>query len=338
MPPRTHVLIIGGGSIGERHVRCFLQTGRARVSLCDTNSAVGRRLAERYQIAGVFDSLEAALGEPYDAAVIATPAHLHVEMARRLLEAGCHVLIEKPLSTSTEGLAALKAAAAKPHRAVGVGYVQRHSPMLQVLRGQVLEGTLGEPLEVICTSGQDFAALRPAYRDTYYRNHQTGGGAIQDALTHWINTVEWIVGATTRVAAQAAHLALEGVTVEDTVHVLAQHGSVLACYTLNQHQAPNESSLTVHCRDGSLRGLPHANRWMSMRRGASDWQVFEYESPGRDAAFVAQAKTFLDAAESNAEPACTLDEAAQTLATCLAILQSSKSGASIEVVNPLSSS
>ena len=48
-----------------------------------------------------------------------------------------------------------------------------------------------------------------------------------------------------RVVADAAHQVLEGVTVEDTVHLLARHGSVMASYSLNQHQAPNEITITV---------------------------------------------------------------------------------------------
>jgi predicted dehydrogenase len=51
---------------------------------------------------------------------------------------------------------------------------------------------------------------------------------VQDALTHTINAAQWLVGNIDRVVADAAHLALEGVDVEDTVNVLARHGGVLA--------------------------------------------------------------------------------------------------------------
>ena len=331
MHEKEHILIVGGGSIGERHVRCFLKTGRVRVSLCDTSDAVRKRLAEQYPLQHVCRNLDGALGESYDLAVVATPAHLHVEMARRLMDARCHVLIEKPLSTSTMGIAELMAAAKEAGRAVGVAYVLHHNPGLVALREKLQTQMFGPPLELVCTSGQDFAALRPAYREIYYRDHKTGGGAIQDALVHLVNAAEWLVGPTTSVVADAAHLALEGVTVEDTVHVLARHGEILSSYAFNQHQPPNETTLSVNCRDGTLRWDPPANRWMAMRRGKSEWQVFDYDFPETDTGFIAQAHAFLDAAAGQTEPACTLDEAAQTLRTCLAILDSSQRRAWVEV-------
>jgi predicted dehydrogenase len=124
------VLVVGGGSIGERHARCFLQTGRAAVSLCDTREEIRCALAERYSLERTFSSLDEALDESFDLAVVATPAPLHVGMARRLVAAGAHVLIEKPLSITLDGIADLQREAAEAKRIVGVAYVYRANPAL----------------------------------------------------------------------------------------------------------------------------------------------------------------------------------------------------------------
>ncbi|MBA4146791.1 MAG: hypothetical protein H0X66_01660 [Verrucomicrobia bacterium] len=87
--------------------------------------------------------------------------------------------------------------------------------------------------------------LRPAYRDVYYNNHETGGGLIQDALTHLVNAVEWIVGPTGKGFCAARHQALEGVEVEDTACVTAQNGDTLVSYSLNQFQLPNETAIQI---------------------------------------------------------------------------------------------
>ena len=85
------ILIIGCGSIGERHLRCFQKTGRCTVSVCDTSAALLATMKERYAVP-VFASLDEALSESrYDAAVICTPAPLHLPMALKLLAAGLHV-------------------------------------------------------------------------------------------------------------------------------------------------------------------------------------------------------------------------------------------------------
>lgn len=328
---QSRILIIGGGSIGERHVRCFLATERTAVSLCEVNADVRERLAAEYPLAAVYDSLDAALAVSHDAAVVAVPAPLHVAMARRLVAAGCHVLIEKPLSTTLAGVGELKREAERRERIVGVAYVQRHNPGLERLREEVRSGRYGPPLEVVYVGGQDFARLRPAYREIYYRDRHRGGGAVQDALTHTINAVEWIVGPTRRLTADVAHLALAGVDVEDTAHVVARHDGVLASYALNQHQPPNESRLTVNCRDATWCWEPTSNRLAVMPRGEDEWQTLPYDCPDRDTGFIAQAAAFLDAIERRAAPRCTLDEAEQTLRTCLTILEAAAAGSWLDV-------
>jgi len=320
MTRQTRVLVVGGGSIGERHVRCFLATGRAAVSLCDSSAEIRDRLAARYRIEQTFATLDAALEAQADVAVVATPAPLHVPMARRLIERGANVLIEKPLSTSREGIAELVGEARRRGRVVGAAYVLRHEPGIVAVRRAVRSGQFGPPLELVYQGGQDFPSFRPAYREIYYRRRATGGGAIQDALTHIINAAEWIVGPMTDVAADADRLALEGVEVEDTVHVIARHGGLPASYALNQHQPPNESYLQINCRAGSVRLESHAKRWKQMRRGEDRWQVVPYVIADRDTLFITQAGAFLDAASRRSDVACPIDEAAQTLRACLAML------------------
>src|SRR5688572_12399346 len=106
---KHRVLVIGVGSIGERHLRCFGATGRAEPGFVEINDTLRASIAERYAAAAAHADLDTALRERYGLAVIATPAPLHIPQARRLVEAGLHVLIEKPLSTSLDGIDDLRA-------------------------------------------------------------------------------------------------------------------------------------------------------------------------------------------------------------------------------------
>lgn len=335
-----HVLIIGAGSIGHRHLRCFLASGRVRAALCDVNRTLADQIAAQYGVERVYSSLDEALVSRFDAAVIAAPAHLHVAMATRLAEAGVHLLIEKPLSTTLDGIDEL--CRTVRHRGVvaAVAYVYHAHPVLQAMKQALDTGRFGRPVQVVATCGQHFPTYRPAYRDIYYRDRATGGGAIQDALTHVVNASEWLVGPVDRVLADAAHQVLAGVEVEDTVHLLTRHCdpsrkwdrhqtscsapvpvSVLGCYSLNQHQAPNEVTITVICDRGTVRFEAHQQRWRWMVRPDEPWQ----DEPGgeipRDSLFVTQAQAFL-AALDGAPPLCTLEEGIQTLRVNLAALES----------------
>ena len=325
MARRHRVLVIGVGSIGERNLRCFQATGRAEMSLVEVQSELRQTIAGRYQIRGAWDSVEAALAERPDVAVICTPAPFHVPLGLQLAEAGVHLLIEKPLGTSQDGVTKLCEMVAQRGLVAGVGYTMRHHPALVALRQALVDERWGRPLELVAVTGQNFPYYRPAYRTIYYRDRATGGGAIQDALTHVINAGEWLVGPIDRLVADAAHLALDGVEVEDTVHLLARHGNVLASYALNQHQPPNEFTISVICERGMARLETHRNRWRWMVQPGDAWHDETLPPIERDSLYIDQAHAFLDAVEGHAPPRCTLLEGWQTLKVNLAALASLES-------------
>ncbi len=153
---------------------------------------------------------------------------------------------------------------------------------------------------------------------------------MQDALTHVINAVEWIVGPARRVVADATHQVLDGVGVEDTAHVLARHGDidreVLVSFALNQYQAPNENTITVVCREGVVRIEVHAMRWQWCVEPGSPWHDEPVASMARDELFVRQAEAFLESVERISPPLCSLAEGLQTLKSTLAILRSAEAG------------
>ena len=318
---KHRILIIGVGSIGERHLRCFQQTGRADVAICEINHDLRKQVADRYGIRDAYADLDAALESEFDAAVIAVPAHLHVPFALRLAAENKHLFIEKPLSTSLDGVPVLERAVQDRGLVASVGYVWRNHPALKSMRDAVGQGRFGRPVQVVVNTGQHFPTYRPAYREIYYSDRATGGGAIQDSLTHVLNAVEWLVGPTDRVVADADHQVLEGVTVEDTVHAITRHGNVMGVFSLNQHQAPNEFSILVNCTRGSTRFEVHHNRWSWMAEPGGEWNHEPSDVLERDVLFVRQANAFLDALEGKAEPVCSLDDGVQTLRVTRDILK-----------------
>jgi predicted dehydrogenase len=322
---RHRILVIGGGSIGERHARCFVRTGRADVLLCEPRSEVRERIQATYGLSASFASLDEAMRQPFDAAVICSPAHLHIAMARQLVARRIATLIEKPLGVNLDGAFELVTEAAASGTVMAVAYVYRCFPVVEAVRGLLATGELGRIVEIVAVCGQHFPLYRPAYREIYYNRHETGGGAIQDALTHVMNAGEWLVGPVTGAFADAAHCVLEGVDVEDTVHVVARHGGVLGAYALNQHQPPNEITIKVVCERGAVRAEIHNARWLTCCEPGAAWEVQETFTNERDDAFVRQAELFLDCVEGRSPPRCSLAEGLQTLRVNLALLESARS-------------
>lgn len=319
---RRYILVIGCGSIGERHVRTFLATGRVGVVACDNRPTIRQDMISRYKVEAVSEWIPALDNPAIAGVVIATPASSHVEIAIRCLEAGRHVLIEKPLSLSLADTDKLIAARDRALRFAGVAYVLHFVPALQAARQFIQAGSFGSVRHVAVNTGQHFPFFRPAYRDIYYSDRAQGGGAIQDALTHMANAVEWIAGPTSRVFCDAAHQVLEGVTVEDTVNATARNGGALVSYALTQFQAVNETRWDFHAETGSVRVELNAQRWGILARGETEWQWHNAPIAERDQIYTAQAQAFLDGIEGRANPLCTLEEGIQTLRFNLAALRS----------------
>jgi len=279
-------------------------------------------MAEHYKVQTASDWKTALWDPAVTAVVIATSAPLHVAIATHCLEAGRHVLIEKTLSLDLSGTDQLLAARDRAARFVGVAYVLHFVRVLQAAREFLREGSFGAVKHVAVNTGQHFPFFRPAYREIYYSDRAQGGGAIQDALTHMANAVEWIVAPTSRVFCDADHQVLEGVMVEDTVTAVARNGSALVSYSLNQFQAPGETRWDFHADTGSVRVEMDTHRWGVLARGDKEWTWHPAPMVERDQIYKAQAEAFLDGCEGRPNLLCSLEEGIQTLRFNVAALRS----------------
>ncbi len=323
------ILIIGTGSIGERHLRCFQKRG-AIVAACEPNFQLGERIASQYNCPW-FSGLDGALAESFDAAIICTPAHTHVPIAFKCLKSNLGLLIEKPLSTSTQGLDDLAKESEAAGAVVRVGYVYRSFLVMLKARELLATGLLGDIKHVAVESGQHFPTFRPAYRTIYYSRHENGGGAIQDAMTHFLHVIEWLISPIRSVFCDAAHQVLEGVDVEDTVNISARlENKALASFSLNQFQAPNETVLSIHGIKGSLRIELHRSR-VGIYLSGGNWEWHELEKEDRDGPFLRQADSFLEALAGRPDGLSSLAEGTQTLRVNIAALTSSRERREIQL-------
>ncbi len=325
--PTQRILVVGVGSIGERHARCFSQIEGVSVGVVEPHESRRTTVAQRLGLSIAYATLAEALhAGTWCTVVICTPAPTHIDLALHCLDHGLPTLIEKPLAVTVDQAASLLKRQRDGAPPIGVAYVYRAHPALAAMKSAVREDRFGRPLQIVATFGQHFPTHRPAYASTYYTRHDTGGGAIQDALTHVFNTAEWLVGPITRLAVDAQHLALANVAVEDTVHVMARHDRVMASYSLNQHQAPDEAVFTLVCERGTMRAELHRNRWRWQSDATGSWADVATPLASRDDWFERQARSWMKVVADEAAPLCTLAEAFQTLAANETALTSARRG------------
>ncbi len=152
MPVR--VAIIGAGIMGADHARLFAEElpNVTVTAICDTSEERARLVADRLQVGVVLtDPFEAATADHADAVVIATPDNTHAALAIAALEAGKHVLCEKPLSpSSAECGAVMDAEARLGVQRVQVGFMRRFDPAYVAMKAALQRGAIGAPLMMHC--------------------------------------------------------------------------------------------------------------------------------------------------------------------------------------------
>ena len=141
------VAVIGFGYWGPNLVRNLNEIHEADVvAVCDSNSAALERVRRRYPAIRCETDVSAVLADPaIEAVVVSTPVGTHHGIARQALEAGKHVLVEKPLAGSVAGASDLIAVGREHERVVMTGHTFLYSPAVNFIRDQLQTGKIGTP-------------------------------------------------------------------------------------------------------------------------------------------------------------------------------------------------
>ena len=131
--------VIGTGYLGRLHARVLTEIPEAKVvGFVELNDAVAGELGESLKLKR-FDSV-AALAREVQCAVVATPTVTHFEIASELVEAGCDVMVEKPITQDVDQAKALIALARRKDRIIQVGHVERYNPAIAAV-AELVRGT-----------------------------------------------------------------------------------------------------------------------------------------------------------------------------------------------------
>ncbi len=141
------VAVVGTGLFGETHVKAYSEYHRSDlVTICDLNEKRSRRLARKYNCAWTTNYEDVARMKEVEAVSVATPDFAHTKIALRLIRAGKHLLIEKPMTTTTrEGQRILEAAQKRGVR-IMVDFHNRFSPPYVQAKNTIDAGEIGVPV------------------------------------------------------------------------------------------------------------------------------------------------------------------------------------------------
>ncbi|GGG19505.1 Gfo/Idh/MocA family protein [Paenibacillus abyssi] len=184
--------VIGAGSISEVHLQSYKNNPEAEIyAICDLNEARAREKAFSYDASKVFTDYNELLALPEIHAVsICTWNNSHAEIAIAALEAGKHVLVEKPLCKTVEEALRVEEAVKKSGKLLQVGFVRRYAGNTQILKQYIDDSELGEIYYAKASCLRRLGNPGGWFSD----QERSGGGPLIDLGVHMIDICWYLMG------------------------------------------------------------------------------------------------------------------------------------------------
>jgi predicted dehydrogenase len=324
-------LIAGFGSIGRRHFRNLKALGEKDILLYRT----GRSQLDDAELAGhvVERDLAAALAHKPDAVIVANPTALHLDVSIPAAQAGCHILLEKPISHSLAGVDELADVAKASGSRILVGFQFRFHPSLQQAAQIIQSGELGAPLSARAHWGEYLPNWHPYedFRGSYAARADLGGGVVL-TLCHPFDYLRWLLGEVDSVWGSLARSSELAIEVESQAEIGLEFSSgALASVHLDYLQRPGGHWLQIVCANGTLNWDAASGTLVQRNADGSEREVPPPSGFERNELFLEQTRHFVDVVSGAAQPSCTLADGRRALQIALAVHQSAQTGTRIKL-------
>ena len=180
---KLRAAVIGVGAMGQHHARVYTELVQTElVAVADSTSQTGQRIAAKFGVPAYTDYRQMLERERLDLVTVAVPTRLHRQVVEHALEAGVHVLVEKPIAaTVEEGVALIERARALDLKLM-VGHIVRFNPAIQALKTHLEAGELGRIFQIVCRRVGPFPAR---VRDV---------GVVVDLAPHDLDVMRFVTG------------------------------------------------------------------------------------------------------------------------------------------------
>lgn len=321
--------LVGIGMMGRNHARVLGSLDNVELV------AIADPLGDRHAVAAgveVVESIDQLIEMQIDYAVVAVPTAFHLEASLALASAGVNALIEKPVAESTKSGRQLVEAFHAARLLGAVGHIERYNPALQAARSRIENGDLGEVYQIVTR------------RQGPFPGRIADVGVVKDLGTHDIDLTAWVAQSDYEsVFAQTAHRS--GRDHEDLVAFIGNLGNGIVSSHLVNWLSPLKERVTIITGErGTLvadtltadltfyENGKVASEWGAIAsfRGVSEGDVTRYAIP-KPEPLRAEHEAFRDALLGQPADIVTLRQGVRTLAVAEAVLESSKTGLSVDI-------
>ena len=308
----SKLALVGLGSIGRRHLR-LIHKIRPDIDVILVRSGIGEHWPEEKLAHRIVRSVNEAVSEQVQAAVIASPSSLHIEQSQKFAEKKIHLLIEKPLSNNRQGIDELIDTVTHHKIVALVGYIFRYDPGAKRFR-EIIEGNyLGNLVHAHIECGSYLPEWRPDqnYKETASACVEKGGGVLLE-LSHEIDYMRWFLGEISSVQALIYNSGLLGINVEESADLIFETKQGMP---VSMHLDFNRRHPSRFCK---LQGENGELVWDALQKKIiwrlADGEIKTEAFPmNRDYCYIQQLTHFFDCIENKSKPAVSITDAAATL-------------------------
>ena len=320
-----HIAIVGLGSIGRRHLR-LIREFKPEIEIIVVRSGRGEAVAEEKIADKIVYTMEDAIETGIQAAVIATPAVYHLGQVKELVQAGVHVLVEKPLSDSMEGVNELVKVQEESCLVGLVGYCLRYDPAAIQFRKILNNGKTGQILHVTVDCGSYLPDWRPDqdYKKSVSAKKELGGGVLLE-LSHELDYIRWFFGEMKSVRAQFNNSGTLDMDWEDSADIIfnSVQGFPVATH-LDFNSRSIRRRCSARCTEGDLvwDAVAQEVTWQPPK-GPEEVEKFSYE---RNTIYRKQLQHFFACIEDGQAPAVSIEDSVEVLRMVEAARESNATG------------
>jgi len=327
-------LIVGLGSIGQRHLANLRQLlPQARIGVF-RSGASGVTALPPTGADDLFYDIDSAAAFAPEIALVCNPSTFHVPVARKLVAAGAHLFIEKPLAADLSGVDELLAATRDARRVLFGAYNMVFLPSLVFIRDTIRTGRLGRVLSVRAEVGQYLPDWRPAtdYRQGASARRDLGGGVLLE-LSHELHYLNWLFGSVISVQSTVVRTGELESEVEDLAElVLKFRDGPIASVHLDFLQRSYSRSCKIIGAAGTLVWEAAGQRVLFYSQADRDGTLlFEAPAADRNEVYLKELGHFLECVSGRAQPKVDGAQAREVLRIISAAWESSQTGRIVQI-------
>ena len=289
-------IVIGCGSIGKRHIKNLLSLTQEKIYAFDIDSCKLREVNKIDNRLITSNRLEELLATAPKIALICVPSSLHIEYATMAASSGCHLFIEKPLSSNFQGIQNLMKIVKRKKLATMVGCNMRFHWAIKKIKTLLNEKAIGKIVSARIEAGQYLPDWHPwaDYRNSYSAKKHLGGGIILDAI-HELDYPIWFFGRTTNIVGLWGKLSNLQIDTEDVAEIILKfHNGPIVNIHMDYIQRKYSRSCKIIGEKGTIKWERDEHCVKAYFANIDKWKLFnEQKRYNSNQMFVDELKYFI---------------------------------------------